>query len=244
MRPVLGVIILEADHSVETLELADPYGWEAPAQLNPGFFGHPATWPTPTVFAIAAGATAGAAADGDPAAMRGVAAAVERLDGRCDLILGGCGFFARAWDYIDRPPTTPALLSGLDLLGVALASTRRDVAVISFSDGPGRRFVEERGVADRVRVLGISPAGDWPLIGRSDWATAPAWTVDGLVAGLRETLANACSPGGTLDGVGGIILECTILPQFRSIITEYTNAPVYDAGSMALGMLGIGGTLG
>jgi hypothetical protein len=232
MSPVIGVILLEADHSVETLDLPDPFAWEPPPGLGAGFFGHPDAWPLPTLFAVARGATAAASAEAAPEALQGVADAVARLDGRCDVIVGGCGFFAWAWPVLEKPPVTPTVLSGLDLLDVALRATSRDVAVLSFSAPPAERFVATRPDLARVRVVGISPAGDWPLIGRPDWATNPQWTIEGVEAGVREVLA-----GGVLDDVGGVVIECTVLPQFRSVIREYTAAPIYEAGDFALSLL-------
>jgi hypothetical protein len=236
-QQVVGVVLLEADHAVETLDLEDPFGWEPPAGLAPGFFGHPAAWPVPAVFAVAKGATAAAAANGEPEAMRGVANAVARLDGRCDLIVGSCGYFAEAWGAIETPPRTPTLLSALDLLDDALRSTSRDVAVLSFSDAPAERFLATRSDAYRLRVVGISPAGDWPLIGRLDWALNPEWTMEGLERGLREVVERELRPGGRLADVGALVLECTVLPQFRRVLREYTGAPIYDVGAEAAALL-------
>lgn len=237
MARTVGVILLEADHAVDTLDLDDPFAWEAPPGLTKGFFGHPDAWPVPALFAVARGATAAASAAAEPEALRGVADALARLDGRCDVIVGGCGFFAWAWPVIEKAPATPTVLSGLDLLDVALRATGHDVAVLSFSDAPARRFVEARAGGARVRVVGISPAGDWPLIGRPDWAVNPQWTIEGVEAGLREVLGAEVRPGGALEGIGGVVIECTVLPQFRSVIREYTPAPIYEAGAFALSLL-------
>jgi hypothetical protein len=236
-EPVIGVVLLEADHSVETLELEDPFAWQAPAGLTPGFYGHPDFWPVPVLFAVAENATAAAAAAGDPDAMRGVADAVARLDGRCDLIVGNCGFFAEAWDFLPEAPSTPTVLSGFDLLDDALRSTSRDIAVFSFSEPPAERVLASHPERGRVRVIGLVPAGDWPLIGRLDWATDPQWTLAGLEEGLREVLETETRAGGRLDGIGGIVIECTVLPQFRGVIREYVSAPLYEAGAAAIAML-------
>ena len=83
---VLGVILLDAEHSVETLGWDDPFSWQPPPGLGEGFYGHPAAWPLPVVFAVAEGATGKASAEGTPAAVQGVVDAIARLDGRCDLI--------------------------------------------------------------------------------------------------------------------------------------------------------------
>lgn len=234
---VIGVVLLDADHSVETLDHPDPSAWEPPPGLTSGFFGHPGAWPLPTVFAVAWGATAAAAADGEPQAMQAVADAVQRLDGRCDLIVGSCGFFAEAWDTIETPPSTPTVLSALDLLDEALRSTAKDVAVLSYSVPPAERFLSTRPDWARIRVVGLTPAGDWPAIGQLDWAVSPQWTLAGLEAGLREVLEKELEPGGKLDDVGALVLECTVLPQFRHVIREYTNMPVYDAGTAAIALL-------
>lgn len=233
VKPVIGVLLLDADHSVETLDMDDPFSWQPPAGLTPGFYGHPDAWPNPVVFAVPVGATAKATADGDPAALQSVADAVARLDGRCDVIVGSCGFFSKAWDYITEKPTTTTLLSGFDLMDHALASTSRGVVVLSFSNEPAERVIAQRADGDRISVVGISPAGDWPLIGRLDWAVDPQWTLEGLESGLREVLARETAPGGKLVDAGAIVLECTILPQFRSIIREFTAAPIFDVGAVA-----------
>jgi hypothetical protein len=231
------VVLLEADHAVETLDLDDPFLWEPPPGLAPGFFGHPAAWPLPTLFAVAANATAAAAAAGDPDAMRGVVDAVARLDGRCDMIVGSCGFFAEAWGLMPQPPATPTLLSGFDLLDDALRSTSRDVAVLTFSEPPAERLLASHPERARVRVIGLVPAGDWPQVGRLDYATNPQWTLAGLESGLREVLEAETRPEGKLTNVGGVVIECTVLPQFRSVIREYTPAPIFDAGAAAIALL-------
>lgn len=228
-----GVVVLDAEHSVDTVDGAP---FDPPEGLR-DFYGHPDTWPGDVLFAVPKGVTAGVAASGDEVAMRTVADAVRRLDGRCDVIVGGCGFFSGAWAHLDPAPRTPTLLSGFDLLDDALRATAAPVAVLSFADGPAQRVLAGHPAADRIRVVGISPAGDWPLIGRPDWATAPAWTREGVEGGLREVLTRELTPGGLLDGVGALVVECTIVPQFRAVLREYTAVPVFDVGTVAVTLL-------
>ena len=233
----VGVVLLEADHAVDTLDLEDPFGWVPAPGLTSGYFGHPDAWPVPALFAVAEDATAGAAADGDAAASRGVAQAVARLDGRCDLIVGSCGFFAYAWEAIEARPATTTLLSGLDLLDDALGASERDVAVLSFSETSARRFLDRRADRGRLRAVGLTPAGDWPKVGVPSYATNPTWTLEGLEAGLHEVLERETRPAGALDGIGALVIECTVVPQFRGLLREYVTVPILDASTAAIAML-------
>lgn len=233
----LGVVLLEAEHSVETLDWDGPQEWQPPSGLGEGFFGHPKAWPVPVVFAVAEAATAAAAARCEPSAMRGVADAVARLDGRCDLIVGGCGYFGGAWPMVTPAPATPTILSVLDLLDLALARTGRDVAVLSMSEEAAQSFLQTRDDGDRIRVVGLDHCADWKAIGRPDWVTHPRWSVTGLEKDLAGVLDTETAPGGRLDDIGGALLECTVLPQFGSLIRDRVAAPVYDLAALVGGLI-------
>jgi hypothetical protein len=230
-------VLLEAGHSVETLDWPDPFSWQPPGGLATGFPGHPDAWPVPAVFAVAARATGRSSADAAPEALRGVADAVRRLDGRCDMIVGGCGFFGYAWPLLRPRPATLTVLSALDYLDGALAGSRQDVMVMSMTRTDGQRAVAGHPAADRIRVIGLDGAGDWAALARPDWAVRPSWTIAGLEAGLREVLTRARA-AGWLDNAGSVLLECTALPRFRAVIREYTTGPIIDVLSIARGLLG------
>ena len=234
----LGVVLLDAEHSVETLDWENPDEWLPPSGLGEGFFGHPAAWPLPVLFAVAHGATAAAAAKSTAEALDGIAAAVGRLDGRCDLIVGGCGYFGAAWPLLGSPPSTPTILSALDLLDLALSSSRRDAAVLSMSAAAALSFLGERSDFDRIRVVGLDHCADWKAIGRPDWVSNPQWSVEGLEKNLQEVLDVEMQPGGGLHGVGAVVLECTVLPQFAAIIRDRVGVPVYDLISIVKAIVG------
>jgi hypothetical protein len=170
--PVLGVILLEADHSVETVGWTDPFSWEPLAGLSVSFFGHPRHWPLPAVFAVARGATGTTSALGTQEAVQGVADAIGRLDGHCDLIVGGCGYFGDAWPLLDQPPAAFTLLSALDLVDATLASTSRDIVVMSASTAAARRVTGRHPQSSRIRLIGLDGVGEWANFARPDWATA------------------------------------------------------------------------
>lgn len=235
--PVLGVILLEADHSVETAGWPDPFSWEPPPGLSESFFGHPGHWPVPSVFAVAHGATGTTSALGTPEAVQGVADAIGRLEGRCDLIVGGCGYFGDAWPLLRNRPSAFTLLSALDLLDTTLASTHRDIVVMSASTAAARRAVGGHAQSSRIQVIGLDGIGEWAHFARPDWARSGLVTDAGIVAGLRAVLERHAAPGGLLNGAGAVLLECTVLPYHRSVVREYTDAPIIDVERVLLGML-------
>lgn len=235
--PVLGVLLLEADHSVETVGLADPFSWRPPAGLGRGFFGHPDHWPVPTVFAVARGATGATSAAGTDEAVAGVVEAIGRLEGRCDLILGGCGYFGDAWAHLPARPAAYTVLSALDQLDAVLAATALDVVVMSASTQAGLRAVAQHPGRDRIRVVGLDGVGEWARFARPDWAEAGLISDAGIADGLRRTLARHAVPGGLLDGIGAIVLECTVLPHHRAVIREFSTVPIIDAEQLILAAL-------
>jgi hypothetical protein len=234
---VLGIVLLDAEHYEETLGWDDPSAWVPPPGLGPGFLSHPEYWSLPTVFAVARGATSEAAAERRPEAVRGVVEAVRRLDGRCRMIVGTCGHFGDAWAELEPRPQTPTILSALDVLPDALRWSRRDVLVLTMTTESGRRSMAGTPGSTRVRVLGMDGAGDWACMDRPDWVTHRDWSEDGLELGLREVLERESRAGGALDAVGCVLLVCTILPQFTTVIREYTDAPIVHVGGMAESLL-------
>jgi hypothetical protein len=219
------------DRSAPRIGVIDPFSWRPPAGLSAGFFGHPDCWPQQVLFAVAEGATGATSAACTPEALAGVVAAVRRLEGRCDLIVGGCGYFGAAWPLLTPAPATPTVLSALDLLDSALLSTSKNVAILSMSRSAATDFVADRADVDRIRVVGFDGVTDWPKFAHADWAIAPRWSLDGLEAGVRQVMAGATQPGGPLADVGAVLLECTVLPQFRSVLREYTAAPIIELRS-------------
>lgn len=229
----IGIVVLDAEHYVDTVEWDDPTSWTPPAGLGPGFLSHPRYWSRPTIFAVARTATATAVEERRPEAVRGVADAVRRLDGRCAMIVGTCGHFSDAWPVLLPRPSTPTILSALDVLDDALRWSSRDVLVLTMTGGVGRRTLADTPGSTRIRVLGMDGAGDWKRIDRPDWVLHREWTENGLEAGLREVLERESTENGALCGVGSVLLVCTILPQFTSVIREYTDAPIVDVASLA-----------
>jgi hypothetical protein len=236
-EPRLGVVLLHGDHVVETLGLADPWSAPPPAGLPPGFFGHRDFWPVPTVYTVARAATGSAVLAGEPAAIRDVVAAVERLDasGQCQLIVGSCGYFHAAHESLCT--ATPVLLSGLDLLPLAMAGSARPVGILTYSAAATGELLRDHPDRDRLRVVGVDDRTNWAAISAADWITDPKWTIEGLRAELLDVVRYEVAHGRYTD-VGSVVLECTVMPQFRSDLIGALARPVWDVAAVARTLLG------
>jgi hypothetical protein len=240
----LGIVLLDGPSRKEAFGCFRPDDAEGLAPTQRGFFAHPATWSVPTAYAVARGATAEATLAAAPQATAGLSEAVRRLDGSADLIISDCGFFWGVAQGTLLWAQTPLLLSGIDLLGLAATVTSQPIGVLSYSRERALAMLSKHPLLDRLRVIGFSAEPAWrPLApescDRPDWrATAldRAALGDDLMRILRAELAN-----GELTGVGSLVVECTVIPQFRHLLTEITALPIFDIGTMAEAL--VAGTL-
>jgi hypothetical protein len=234
-KPRLGVVLLQADHAVETLDAPDPFHVPAPPGMPPTFFGHPDFWPVPTAFAVARDATGSSILELDKQAVRSVIDAIGRLAPLCDLIVGSCGYFVAALPFVTVE--TPLLLSSLQLLDAALRSSSRPLGVLTYNRSSTEKILADHPERDRLRVVGLDHMPAWGTISRPDWITARQWTEKALRTELLE-ICERERRGGALRDIGGIVLECTALPQFRSDIFEVLLCPVWDVSAIAKTLLG------
>jgi len=204
--------------------------------LPPGWFECPASWPIPTTYAVASGAGAAATLGGKDAAIRGVAGAVSRLAESSDLIIGDCGFFWAARDRAVFSAGPPVLLSGLELLELAGRGTESDVAVITFSAPALERLLAKHPMRPRLRFVGLSDMPSWSHLAAEDYGLSPGWSTEQLGTELTQRLTERLADG-SLDGVGSIVVECTVVPQFRAALRELTRLPILDLREVALGFL-------
>ena len=234
--PRLGIVLLDLPH------LKGDFGAFAPndpiglGTLPTGWFEAPSTWPFSTVYACAAGATAEATLAAEPASVSAVAAAVGRLSDSADLIIGDCGFFWAASETAHRATTTPLLLSALNLLDFAAATTRKDIGVLTFSAQDLERLFSDHPLRGRLRIIGVSNQPNWAALRKDDYGLRRSWSHRALGVELLEVLI-AALPDGSLADIGCLVLECTVMPQFRGVLRRATALPIFDVASTARALL-------
>lgn len=235
----LGIIALDtpymsraaADPSGE--DARDPFGTAPPE----GFLSNAASWPMPVLFDIATGATSEATLEADSSVEGAVQDAVGRLEQRgCALIISNCGFFFHAQRAAGRDASTPVMLSSLNLLDTVLGMTRAPVGVLTYSGEQCRRLLAEHEALDRLRIVGYDHLPTWAQLNDPDWPAHGQVSVRALGEEFLTTTEQELR-GGSLRDAAVLVLECTVMPQFRPSLRAITKRPIVDVRSFALSLL-------
>jgi hypothetical protein len=241
--PRLGIVLLDLPHLSGSTGSFVPADGAGLGTLPRGALECPATWPIPTEYEVARGATAEATLRGERAAAEGVRDAIAALQGRCDLIIGDCGFFWGARRHVDIESHVPVLLSVLDILDQVTASTDAPIGVLAFSRELLERMLDSHPARDRLRIVGLSDQPSWSRLEEEEYGLKQGWTTADLEAELDAVMAQSLGSRGALDDAGALLLECTLTPQFRATIRAGTALPLYDVAHLALAVLSDGGAL-
>ncbi|AEF88678.1 hypothetical protein DelCs14_1646 [Delftia sp. Cs1-4] len=233
----LGVVILEYDGAVETLDLPDPFNAPIPPGIMPGLFQRRDFWPVPTAFAVARGAIGGGDAilEGKPEAIAGIAAAVGRLAPHCDLIVGGSGYMYAARNAVRSDK--PALLSGVQFLSNALETSSKPVGILTYDAPSTHKMLADHPEYDRLRIVGIGELPGWATFRRKDALLSQPVTTEQIRSELIEMCLEERRTGAFKD-IGSLVLECTALPQFRTDLVAALRLPVWDIAAVVRSMIG------
>lgn len=234
----LGVVLCDLD-SYAVDDIDHRVHGAAPISDNPvGFFENPDSWPgIPVSYAVARGARVEQLVAGDPTAVDAFWAARDRL-AHCSLVITDCGFFY----YARRSgrPTGNALTSSLDLLPLAASLTEAPIGVLTVSEPLARRLLAPDPLLPRLSIVGLESEPGWSGILTNDHGYGNGWDLDVLRSGVEAVLDREFAPGGRFAGIGALVLECTLLPEFRREIARRTPVPILDIASFAISALGPG----
>ncbi|MFE4198652.1 hypothetical protein ACFRJ9_22620 [Paenarthrobacter sp. NPDC056912] len=238
IKPQLGVILCDLDsYPVDYVECLTP---DAPGiSNNPvGFFENPASWQgLPVAYAVARGARVEPLVNGEPEAVEAFWAASEKL-AHCPLVITDCGFFFYARK--DMRQTANVITSGLDLLPIASILTNRDIGILTVSEELATKLLGDHVLSSRIVIAGMEGEPGWSTMLTNDHALGNGWDQALLKEGVAAVAKREFGPGGRFADVGVLVLECTLLPEFRQEIRKYTDAPILDVASFALNALGKG----
>lgn len=233
--PVLGIVLLDGPHYSPAFGRFSPSDRNGLGSLPVGFFESPMTWPVATAYAVAEGATTGATRDTEPSAIRGLEEAVRRLAPVADVIISDCGFFYGGLAEAEIDRVVPTIVSGLELIVVAGAFTRGPIGVLTANGARVKEMLASHRLAERIRIAGVEDMPSWAALGDTNFAES-AWTTTSLRDELLHTVRIELETG-SFRGIRSLVIECTVMPQFRAELVDLVRMPVLDVARAATCLL-------
>ncbi|MCK1354251.1 hypothetical protein IVB56_25150 [Bradyrhizobium sp. CW7] len=170
-----------------------------------------------------------------PEAIKAVADAVDRLAPHCDLIVGNCGYMYYARSAVQSE--TPTLLSALELLPYALASSTRPVGILTFDKKHTEVMLAAHPDLSRLRIVGLSDLPSWSALWQSDWYAKNPWRTDEFRREILEVCLRERQIGAFTE-IGSLLLECTGTLQFKADVVAAIRVPTWDIAAFAKSLLG------
>ncbi|WP_027803852.1 aspartate/glutamate racemase family protein [Paraburkholderia dilworthii] len=194
-----------------------------------------AQWEVFVCKTIAEGANAADNKIPTPEASQGILNAARRLEGHTDLIIGGCGYMWASREHLYGQLSTPAITSSLEFLDLALRMTKLPVGIVTWDAEPLMPLLIHHPGFARLRFVTIRDLPDF-----KKWVLDPCgkqvpceWSKEGISVQLSDLMRDAFGRDGVFNDVGILVLECTLMPDFRSVIRQITPIPVLDLLSFA-----------
>ena len=232
---MLGIVLLDGPHYRSDFGQFHPSNRDGLGSLPVGFFESPMTWPVATAFAVAEGATTSATRDGEPRVVPGLEKAVRRLAPVADVIISDCGFFYGALPEAQIDRVVPTIISGLELIDLAAAFASGPIGVLTANKPRVDEMLASHPVAERIRVAGVENTPSWTALGDLNFAES-AWTTASLRDELLDTVAHE-SETGSFRGIRSLVIECTVMIQFRAALIDLVHVPVLDVARTATCLL-------
>ncbi|WP_310963944.1 aspartate/glutamate racemase family protein [Nocardioides terrisoli] len=225
----LGIILLDSSHYTTSFLHCEP-GDPGPGLLPLGYWECPATWPVPSTYTVARGATPSAVIGGDPGALAGVQRASGLLEPRCSMVIADCGFFFSFATSLTQPSRLVTTLHLLDL--ATTAAGRRPVVVLTYDARAAATLLRDHPTRRRLHFLGLDSLSTWQELGSEDWALRVR---DGAAL-LRFELVQRLEQSDVrelADQAGAVLVECTLLsPLIDDIRGAFPGLPLFDLAAL------------
>ena len=136
--------------------------------------------------------------------------------------------------------TANVITSGLDLLPIASVLSDKDIGVLTVSETLAAKLLADHALSSRIVIAGMEGEPGWATMLTNDHALGNGWDQPMLREGVASVVKREFGLGGRFENIGVLVLECTLLPEFRQEIRKYTDVPILDVASFALNALGKG----
>lgn len=153
-----------------------------------------------------------------------VSAAEELVKEGAIAIITSCGFLATLHPELQSKIGVPVGTSALLQIPIAqhLIHPGKHLGIITFdAENLGSEHLKAVGVDYNVPIVGVKPKGEFQQILRD----GKEYNFKAIEAEVLEAIEKLIEENGD---IGGIILECTNIPPFKSAIYKKTGLPVWD----------------
>ncbi|WP_028215500.1 hypothetical protein [Paraburkholderia mimosarum] len=221
-RPLLGIIQLDCDDATSdsSVDIA------ARGAAMPFWVGDPSFWKMPFQNRVAEGADPAANKIPTPEAVRGIGKAAGELDGKVQLIIGNCGYMWASRESLYGNTATATITSALEFVDLALKITNRPIGIITWDANALMPLLRDYPGRERLRFLTVGDLPEWEK--SLTYQKAVGWSKDQMAKEFAERLGRSFNDNGVFEDVGILVLECTLVPDFRHVIRQMTALPILD----------------
>ena len=198
-----------------------------------GDIGNPQSFPFEVLYDVVPGAAVGKVITGRGLAPELVDMFAERARGLeragADLITTGCGFLIPHQDDLRRAVSVPVVASSLCVLPYlrTVLPPAAQIGILTF-DGP--KLTETLNDAERADLVieGLENGSELhPVISEDR-------TELDIEAARRDVAAAARQLAERAPDLAAVVLECTNLPPYRTVIDQAFSCPIYDIRDVIL----------
>ncbi|WP_429568853.1 hypothetical protein [Paraburkholderia sp. JPY419] len=142
------------------------------------------------------------------------------------LIIGNCGYMWASRQSLYGNTATASITSALEFLDLALKMTNRPIGIITWDAKALVPLLRDCSGAERFRFLTVGDLLEWEKA--SAYRELVGWSKEQMAQELAARLREAFGVNGVFNDVGVLVIECTLVPDFRPRIREITTLPILD----------------
>ncbi|RKT10787.1 hypothetical protein B0G69_8267 [Paraburkholderia sp. RAU2J] len=221
-RPILGIIQVDCEDAMSDSS-ADVI---ARGTAMPFWIGDPSFWKIPFQNMVAVGAAPVANKIPTAEAVRGISSAARELDGHVQLIIGNCGYMWASRQSLYEKTATATITSALEFVDLALRITNRPIGIFTWDANALVPLLRDHPGFERLRFLTVGDLPEWEK--SLTYQQTVGWSKDQMEREFAERLDEAFGSKGVFEDVGVLVLECTLVPDFRHVIRKVTALPILD----------------
>ncbi|MBL8705417.1 MAG: aspartate/glutamate racemase family protein [Rhodospirillales bacterium] len=194
----------------------------------PGDVDNASTYAYPVLYRVVPGLSTAACLAGAPDLAKAAVETARALEAQGVRALSSdCGFMLQFQDEVRRAVKIPVALSSLlqlPMMAGTIAAERPIAILTADSNNLTEAFLARAGlkVPNRLVIRGLQDQPEFKTAVFDEKGSIDAAKIEAEVVGVVKEIQQA-----HLD-LGGILLECSMLPPYAAAVQEASGVPVYD----------------